>query len=179
MRWYSQVGTPVVTVENSYYDPQNRSYTLVLSQSCPSSNHNTVNEPLLIPVSVALLDRKTGREIEGHTKTLLLNEKTQSFSFSNVDAEFIIPSILRDFSAPVKVQYINEPSSEDLMFLMVHDSDHYNAWECSQILSSRVILDLAKMSMNEIKTAVLPSSYMDAFRRVIQQYILVGFQFFI
>jgi aminopeptidase N len=49
-----------------------------------------------------------------------------------------VPSLLRDFSAPVILDY--NWHNEDLSHLLAHDSDPFNRWEAGQRLASRLIL---------------------------------------
>jgi aminopeptidase N len=93
-RWYSTSGTPVVTY-SSTFDQERGLYQLTLSQSSRSE------EPLLIPVAVGLLDKETGQEVLP-TTILQLKEITQTFDFADLK-ENVLPSILRNFSAPVKI----------------------------------------------------------------------------
>ena len=72
-RWYSQAGTPTVTVEETEYDEtvtlvsennrKLRRYHLSLSQSTPATPGQPEKLPLLLPVSVGLLDPVTGESI--------------------------------------------------------------------------------------------------------------------
>lgn len=108
-RWYSTSGTPVVTF-SSAFDQKTGLYRLTLSQS------SRCEDPLFIPVAVGLLDKETGEEVVP-TKVLQLKEKTQKFDFPNLKGE-IIPSILRNFSAPVKIVPASGKVDEnDLAFL--------------------------------------------------------------
>jgi aminopeptidase N len=114
-RWYSQAGTPVVKVEQSY-DAKTKRLTLKLTQSCPDTPGQKSSEklPFLIPVVVGLLDRSTGAEVAPST-VLLLKDVEQTFSFDNILSNPVC-SPLRDFSAPVKL--VIDQTDEDLAFLM-------------------------------------------------------------
>lgn len=68
-----------------------------------------------------------------------MTEAEQTFTFEGV-TEKPLPSLLRGFSAPVKLHF---PYSRDqLMFLMQHDSDGFNRWEAGQQLSVQVLQEL-------------------------------------
>jgi aminopeptidase N len=147
-RWYSQAGTPRVSVD-TYYDPDQMSYTLSLTQSCPSTPGQTQKQPFLIPVAVGLLD-SSGRDMQleldgvkqyGTTCVLELTDTQQAFTFTNV-SEKPVPSLLRNFSAPVILEY--DYSDADLAFLMAYDNDPFNRWEAGQWLATRRLLALAK-----------------------------------
>ncbi len=68
-----------------------------------------------------------------------VTEAEQTFTFVDV-AEQPLPSLLRGFSAPVKLSF---PYNRDqLMFLMQHDSDGFNRWDAGQQLSVQVLQEL-------------------------------------
>jgi aminopeptidase N len=142
-RWYDQAGTPVVEAEGSW-DAAARTYTLVLRQSCPATPGQEDKQPFLIPVAVGLVG-SDGRDLPLHLDgageefdgVLVLREREQRFVFTGVEAE-PVPSLLRGFSAPVKLRL--EQSDEQLAFLLAHDSDSFNRWEAGQKLYTRVLL---------------------------------------
>jgi len=148
-RWYSQSGTPRVTAETRY-DAAAKVFELTLTQSCPPTPSQAEKQPFHIPVSVGLLDSR-GRDmvlevengprravVDGAcTVVLELTGAQQTFRFLNV-AEKPVPSILRDFSAPVVLEY--EYSDDELAFLMANDSDAFNRWEAGQRLATRRLL---------------------------------------
>jgi aminopeptidase N len=55
---------------------------------------------------------------------LKLEQAEQTFVFTGVPVR-PVPSLLRDFSAPVKMA-VEGQSTEDLIFLFAHDSDPFN-----------------------------------------------------
>jgi len=148
--WYSQAGTPRVAVETRY-DPATRKYEVTLSQSCPSTPGEDKKLPFHIPVKIGLLDRN-GKDMLLHlerraqleaptTMVLELTKAKQSFVFTHV-LEEPVPSILRDFSAPVVLDI--DYSDAQLAFLMAHDSDAFNRWEAGQRLAMRRMLELTR-----------------------------------
>ncbi|MFI8383066.1 aminopeptidase N [Pseudomonas sp. NPDC079086] len=146
-RWYSQAGTPRLEVSESY-DAAANSYRLHFRQSCPATPGQAEKQPFVIPVELALLDAQ-GRELPlqlvgedtagERSRVLQITEAEQAFTFVNL-AEKPMPSLLRGFSAPIKLSF---PYSRDqLMFLMQHDSDGFNRWEAGQQLSVQVLQEL-------------------------------------
>jgi aminopeptidase N len=133
-RWYHQAGTPEVTVSDSY-DAGSRRYTLTLVQRTPPTPGQPDKQPVVIPMVMGLLDG-SGREIVA--RTLLFNEAEQSFAFDDV-AERPVPSLLRGFSAPVKLAGV---PLEHLRFLAAHDTDPFVRWESGQQYASRVLLEM-------------------------------------
>ncbi|RJX77630.1 aminopeptidase N [Pseudomonas sp. LS-2] len=148
-RWYSQAGTPRLAVTESY-DAAAKTYTLTFRQTAPTTPGQPGEEkkPFVIPVSLGLLD-KQGKEIPlrlqgesaaiGTSRVISVTEAAHSFTFVDV-AEQPLPSLLRGFSAPVKLSF---PYNRDqLMFLMQHDTDGFNRWDAGQQLSVQVLQEL-------------------------------------
>ena len=146
-RWYSQAGTPRLAVSEQY-DAVAKTYSLTFRQSCPPTPGQSEKLAFVIPVSLGLLDGQ-GREIAlrlqgeqaavGTTRVLAVDQPEQTFTFVEVP-EQPLPSLLRGFSAPVKLDF---PYSRDqLMFLMQHDSDGFNRWEAGQQLSVQVLQEM-------------------------------------
>ena len=143
-RWYSQAGTPVLSVEDTY-DAQSETYTLRIKQHTPATPGQDDKAPLHIPVAVGLL-APDGADLpldeEGATtKVLHLTEAEQAFRFAGI-SERPLPSLLRGFSAPVRVHY--GYSDSQLQFLMQHDSDDFNRWDASQRLALNAIAELQR-----------------------------------
>jgi len=131
--WYSQAGTPEVTA-TSRYDAAKKQFRLSLSQHIPDTPNQTNKNPHHIPVAFGLLD-ENGIDLIG-TQILHLKDKQQDFIFDNI-ASRPVPSILRNFSAPIRL--VTDLSEDDLRFLMVADSDGFNRWEAAQTLTMRLI----------------------------------------
>jgi len=155
-RWYSQAGTPRVQVK-THYDPAARTYDITLAQSCPSTPGQEDKLPFHIPVAVGLLDSRgrdlklrlkgarPGTSADTTTMVLELTKARQSFQFVDVP-EAPVPSLLRNFSAPVILEV--DYSDEQLAFLLAHDSDPFNRWEAGQRLAAKRLLQLAKAAQN-------------------------------
>ncbi len=159
MRWYNQPGTPHLAVDSAFEAKTGR-YTLHVKQSNPRASDN---DPYLIPIRIALFDA-AGQIIAGSDQTLLLTESSQQFHFDGIAAE-PVPSLLRDFSAPVILDYAYTP--QQLTLLLAHESDPFNAWEAGQRLASTLILD-ATAAIAAGQIPVWPASFVDAARRLLQ-----------
>jgi len=117
-RWYDVAGTPVVRGTGEF---ENGIFTLKLSQS--------MNPPFHIPFAV-----KVGH----HEAVLSLRDAQESFTFAGLKQK-PVPSLLRNFSAPVILEY---PYTEaELIHLMAHDDDAFNRWEAGQRLAASTILE--------------------------------------
>ncbi|WP_419420530.1 aminopeptidase N [Legionella sp. D16C41] len=145
--WYHQAGTPQLEIEDTY-DEKNKIYHLNIKQSYPPTTQDQpAKKPLLIPIAAALLD-KSGQEIplqlqtdakeeKSTTRILELTQPEQQFSFIGV-TEKPTPSLLRNFSAPVKI--IKSPITlADYKFLLKYDQDPINRWFAAQNLARSAI----------------------------------------
>jgi len=93
---------------------------------------------MLIPVAVGLLDKETGKEVVP-TTVLQLKEETETFEFPDLKGD-VVPSILRGFSAPVKlVSQSGSDDEADLAFLAAYDTDGFNKWDAGQKLYTSLI----------------------------------------
>ncbi len=135
--WYSQAGTPDVNFTGTY-DEAEQTYSVTLSQNTPDTPGQSDKKPMHIPVRIGLLD-SSGQDMA--EQILHLTEAKQSFTFENI-TEAPTPSILRNFSAPVKLK--TDQSADNLAFLMAHDSDPFNRWEASQNLALKALNDDAE-----------------------------------
>ncbi len=141
--WYSQAGTPEVSVKTSY-DSDAQTYTMEFTQSCPETPETKSKKPFVIPVKYGLLD-KNGQELEYGMITLDDTENT--FVLENIESE-PIPSLLRDFSAPVNLKY--DYSHSDYAFLMQHDTDEFNRFEAAQRFALEILID----NINNVSTSI-------------------------
>ncbi len=144
-RWYSQAGTPRLSV-TSEYDASRCEYRLHFNQVCPPTPGQPDKLPQVIPVRMALLDRdgkemalQLGGEALGTEAVVSITEAEQTLVFENVPT-CPLPSLLRGFSAPVKLSY--PYSRDDRVFLAKHDPDGFNRWEAAQGLAVDVLQGL-------------------------------------
>ena len=151
-RWYSQAGTPVVTVTGDYH-PATSEYHLTVTQSTPATPGQPDKAPFHMPLLVSLLSPSLGEplavetahadKLADGTLRIHLTEERQSVVFTAVtEAPFL--SLNRGFSAPVILNH--DVSDDELAFLMAHDTDSFNRWEAGQQLYQRVIEALVQDS---------------------------------
>ena len=179
--WYSQAGTPRLAV-SSVYDAKARTYTLRARQSCPPTPGQPDKKPFVLPLNLALLG-KDGKQLplklageslaRGGEAMLLCTGSDNVFVFENV-AQAPVPSLLREFSAPVALDF--DYSDADLSFLLAHDNDAFNRWEAGQRLFMRLLTALArKAAVGAAKPGAafsaealsVPASVIKAFRSVL------------
>ena len=126
-RWYEDAGTPRLKVEENWDDGR---FTLTFTQMTPPTPGQTEKLPRVIPISVGLIG-PNGDEVVG-TRVLEMTEATQSFHFDGLAAR-PVPSILREFSAPVILE--RDSTHEERAFLLAHDTDPFNKWEAGRALA--------------------------------------------
>src|SRR6056297_949134 len=126
-RWYSQAGTPRLRVSDDY---QNGTYTLHFEQETPPTPGQPDKAPQVLPIAVGLLG-PNGDEVRA-TTVLEVTEAKQSFTFDGLAAR-PVPSILRDFSAPVILE--RDTDNAERAFLLAHDTDPFNKWEAGRALA--------------------------------------------
>ena len=142
-RWYSQAGTPEVSAEGDY-DGSTGLYTLTLRQHCPATPGQADKLPFVMPIATSLMDCD-GSLLPladgNHERVLVLAEPEQQFVFEDVPRK-PTPSLLRGFSAPVKLDAGLD--SSDLGLIVRHDNDPFNRWEAGQRLFEQAILENLK-----------------------------------
>ena len=142
--WYDYAGTPEVKVRGEYHADEQR-YCLHLSQQVPDTPGQTNKPPFHIPLVVGLLDSHgkdmplARPDVDERPELLEVTAREQVFEFLKVP-EMPVPSLLRGFSAPVKLDY--PYTDAELVFLMAHDSDGFNRWDAGQRLAQRLLLKL-------------------------------------
>ncbi|MGE5751789.1 MAG: aminopeptidase N [Nitrospirota bacterium] len=170
--WYTQAGTPELHISRAY-DPMARTYTLTIKQTCPSTQGQQEKKPFHVPVSVGLLSND-GKDFPLHlsgemnavvgTRVLQIKKAEETFIFTDIPHE-PVPSILRGFSAPVKVK-LNLSDAERL-FLMANDSDEFNRWDAGQQLAVRLIIELVK-DFQQGRGVKLDRKFIDAFKKTLE-----------
>ncbi len=154
--WYSQAGTPKITAQG-HYDAEHETYTLSLRQEIPETPGQKHKKAMHIPIKIGLLSPE-GTDI--HEEVLHLKEPQQTFTFNNIPDE-PVPSLLRNFSAPVILH--DDLTRDHLRFLMVHDPDGFNRWEAGQKLALQVI---DQMIIDDI---AVPEDYVDAYGALLKR----------
>ena len=142
--WYSQAGTPSLEIRD-HYDAKTQLYELSITQSCPPTPESRTKKPFHIPIKLGLIGQD-GQDLElqpeapdaVHFEDIInLTTETARFRFKNVASQ-PLPSLLREFSAPVNVRF--SLKNEELAFLMGHDNDPFNRWQAGQNYGEKLIL---------------------------------------
>jgi len=153
-RWYRQVGTPTLEARTRF-DSDADELVLELRQRLPDQPGNRGIGPLIIPVKVGFLDADNrplpvtlaGESEPGpETRLLVLADEQAEFCFRDLPADALI-SLLRDFSAPVRLNHAG--SSHELARLAGFDPDPYSRWRAMRGLSERVLGGLIQVGKHD------------------------------
>ena len=161
-RWYNQSGTPELSIIGKH-DQKAKKYILTVQQSCHTpgqkgfgkgiDNNNGVKglikkQPFHITFAMGLLSadgKPLPLKLEGdkkdnleNTVVLEIQKDKETFVFEDIFDQ-PVPSLLRGFSAPVKLYF--DYSNSDLALLLANDTDKFNRWEAGQQLMIRVVLE--------------------------------------
>ena len=174
--WYSQAGTPEVNIK-SKWDAEKGRYSLTFQQNCNATPNQTNKVPFLIPIKLALyksdgqladinISSDIGSEIStndnnthNNAEVDVINKESvneviyqlkdveETITFNNLDSE-PVPSLLRGFTAPVKIKF--EYTDQQLAHLLSNDSDSYSCWNAGQtLLCNNIIRMTEALQSNE------------------------------
>ena len=173
-RWYSQAGTPRVHVMMDY-NANTRQCHLTMTQRCApvgvEKQTNLQKLPFHIPVLIGLLDangknmplKHNGQTVG--TVMLELLQESQSWTFDDIESA-PTPSLLRDFSAPVIIEY--DYTDAQLALLLAHDHNAFARWEAGQELASRQIIRLAKAWRETGRCSSIDAVFIQAWKSILQ-----------
>lgn len=170
--WYSQAGTPRVTVLENY-DAKKKEYRLTLRQHCPKTPGQNKKAPFHIPLKASLLLDK-GSKVSQKERAyfaqevlLELTQAEQSWLVQNISAKPVL-SINRDFSAPIILEH--KQSEAELLTLLAEDTDPFSRWESAQKLAQQMILAgrLPNTKLIDAYRVILQDPHLDpAFKELI------------
>ena len=130
MRWYSQAGTPKLTVRTAY-DAEAQTYRLDVAQSLGPTPGQPTKLPMTMPLALGLVDPHGGdialasddaTPASSPTGVFELKDGERSIVFRDVPRRPTL-SFLRGFSAPVKVD--DDLTEDDLIVLSRHDTRQF------------------------------------------------------
>ena len=170
-RWYSQSGTPQVHV-TGHYDAANKKYTLTLEQHTPPTPGQQNKLPLVLPFALGLLaadgeelpmQLETETTAETGTRLLVMEKEKQEYTFVGIP-EAPVPSLFRDYSAPVKIFFDYSP--EQLATLISYDRDAFVRWDAAQRMAEGAILEQCRRHARN-QEMTLDASLLKAFRGIL------------
>jgi aminopeptidase N len=144
--WYHQVGTPRIMARHAW-DEETGQLTLSLAQELTETPDGQPKAPLHVPIAFGLVG-PDGQDLSWRSASggevrdgiIHLRSRSAEIVFEGLPAR-PIPSLLRSFSAPVRLE--TDLATEDLLALVGGDPDPFNRWEAVQ-----------QLAMNELKQAV-------------------------
>ncbi len=145
-RWYEQAGTPTI-VASGRYDAAARSYTLDLAQKTAPTPGQPEKQPVVLPVALGLvggsgdLPLATTSEAYAGNGIVVFDQPSLSVTFTDV-GEPPIPSLLRGFSAPVRLELDLDEAA--LLRLFSADSDPFNRWQAWQTVAMRALVEAGR-----------------------------------
>ncbi|MBX2808242.1 MAG: aminopeptidase N [Cellvibrionaceae bacterium] len=176
-QWYRQAGTPVLTV-NDAYNEDSREYTLTIKQHVPDTPEAKGQDkpPLHIPVAMGLvgeagslplhLKHQADTDSQDNTHCVLeLTEAEHRFVFTDVP-ERPVPSLLRNFSAPVRINA--RYTRDDFLRLLRCDSDGFNRWDASQQLAVSISNELVQAYQQQ-QTLRIDSRIITGFSELLEE----------
>lgn len=170
--WYCQSGTPELRVK-AEFDAADGCLALEISQYCPPTPGQMEKKPFHIPIRLALLGaageplpiRLEGEQESTEEKVIHLRERKQVFRFKGLGERPVV-SILRGFSAPVKLSMERTP--EELQFLFAYDSDPFCRWEAGQELAGQLLIDSVRAIQSGTPMDTGSARLIDAFRHLLK-----------
>lgn len=167
--WYDQAGTPRLAVTSSY-DAAAQTLTLNFTQSCPPTPGQPTKAAFHIPVKLGLVGKASGQELSFSTRHSGFDSELQVFSLRAAHDSLVlegvtedaVPSLLRDFSAPVILDY--PFTTTELRRLVSSDSNAFNRWDAMQTLATQTLLATVQAYANQ---AELQTVLTDAMRDVL------------
>ena len=164
------IGSGKITVEDRY-DAAAKTYDLTLSQATPPTPGQKEKQALVVPIAMGLIGadgKEQATRLEGEskatpgTRVLVLSEARRSFRFIDVPNK-PTPSLLRRFSAPVKLKNI---PLERQQFLALNDTDPFARWEAGQQVATHLLLGMVAAFSHGDKLAV-DAALTDQMRRTL------------
>ena len=143
-RWYSQAGTPVISIVECW-DPPSGTFSARISQSTPASAGQSTKRPLHVPLRYALydgdgnsIDAAVEADCQQRSGLLELTEAVHQVSWSGL-AERPLSVYLQGLSAPVRLR--TDSSMSTLARVVRVESDALTRWEAIQQLTRAALLD--------------------------------------
>ncbi len=151
-RWYEQAGTPTI-VASGRYDAGARTYTLQLAQSTPPTPGQPEKAPLVLPIALGLVGEhgdmplETASEAYAGNGVVVLDQASLTVTFTAVE-EPPIPSLLRGFSAPARLEI--DLTDSELLRLFSSDSDSFNRWQALQSVATRALVETGRSATDRV-----------------------------
>ncbi|KAL8437427.1 hypothetical protein ACSSS7_001022 [Eimeria intestinalis] len=174
-RWFTEAGTPDITVIEATYKPAMKTFSITFTQVTPPTRTQPTKLPLMVPIQIGLIGKTSKKDVldpptvvypQNTRLVLKLTSEKQTFDIHNV-AEDCVPSIHREYAAPIKL-YARQ-TEDERVFLLAYDSDPVNKWRSAQVLFTSFILSRAVVARQRPTAAFtpLPNHFIKALRTVL------------
>jgi len=130
--WYSQSGTPDIFVSLTEQDDM---MVLSFKQQTQPTADQVQKQALYIPIEIEIINHQ-GDKFEITDSIFTLNKEQATLPLPTAKRD-VIPVLLADFSAPVRIHY--NYSVMDLLAIIKHSSSDYSKWDASQQLYTKLI----------------------------------------
>lgn len=178
LNWFNQAGTPSLELEHHWNDVE-QVWTLKITQIRPETPYGRGPNPVPVPLKLSLL-----RESDGAPQILnvkgceALGQNSQEVTLKCLNditvVEFqgikdpVVPSVLRGFSAPLKINWLNSKPNWEL-FLALNDNDGVNRWLHFQDLFEKAYKEIyQELKASLPSTAEIPSKLALALKNIVQ-----------
>ena len=136
-RWYSDAGTPQITVTETW-DAEAGALTVALAQQTPPTPGQSEKPPRQIPVRVGVIGADGAAAAP--ERVLSLTKAEESFTIDGLKEKPLL-SVLRGYSAPVDIH--QTLSIDDRTRLIAADADPFNRWAVAHRLSLDIVRSYA------------------------------------
>ena len=160
-RWYTQDGTPRVSASWTY-DESKKQLHLTLEQHTPPTHDQAKKEPFYIPVRISFLNAEGYSVHPAELDTsgvIVLKQEKEEYSFT-LDKD-TLPVLLRDFSAPVKLQ-AKYTATEYKHMLKFCDDPFIKVDSGVQLTNRYIHENISKVSQSEDNLPI-PTDLIDAY----------------
>jgi aminopeptidase N len=154
-RWYSQAGTPRVTVSQVV---EGETLKLTLKQIVPVTPGQPDKLPMPIPLKLVVHSRSGAL---GAEQLVVLEDEEQTFDLPLAGPDPVV-SINRGFTAPVVIE--RALAREDLVFLAAHDDDPFARSEALQELAVSHLVGTASGALSADDRQAGEAAIIGAFR---------------
>ncbi|WP_417681667.1 aminopeptidase N [Pseudidiomarina aquimaris] len=167
-RWYSQAGTPLVTIREEY-DSEQHVLKLTVEQQTPATAGQKDKQPVVIPLLLSLYSPQGERltveheQLQRHesgSELWVCTEASATLELTNIEQKPVI-AWLENFSAPVKLE--RDVDLEVYTTLLAHAEQEVTRWEAAQQMYLHVLLG----AVREQTQLVLPTQLADSLRKVL------------
>lgn len=177
LHWFDHNCIPHLDVTDSF-DAKTNTYTLRFHQHSNKDNclRSFDNIPMVVPVKMGLVDSSDDAPVsfslqdskhEHKEMVLVVDKRHQAFHFKSerFSSGKPVPSLLRGFSAPVKLNY--DYTDEQLRCLAMHDSDIFNRWDACHKYIKRTLLKLIRDYQAAKVLPIFPPELLELFQKIL------------